>query len=139
EAGPLCRARNAALEEAARAGRACVQVSDDLRRIRRARGKTAADCEPISLRGAIETLVCTMRAERVHLAGCAPTANPYYFTPGKVVHGSAFIVGDLIVVEAGCGLRFDEQLRLKEDYDFTLQHLTHHGAVARRNDLLAEF
>jgi len=39
-----------------------------------------------------------------------------------------FIVGDFIVVdvrgEGGTrGLRFDERFQLKEDYDFTAQHL----------------
>ena len=37
------------------------------------------------------------------------------------------------MVEPGCALRFDERMTLKEDYDFTAQHLAKHGAVARSN------
>lgn len=34
-----------------------------------------------------------------------------------------FIVGDFIVVDSASPLRFDLNMRLKEDYDFTAQHL----------------
>ena len=40
-------------------------------------------------------------------------------------------VGDLDA--ARTSLRFDERMTLKEDYDYTAQHLHEHGAVARSN------
>ena len=34
-----------------------------------------------------------------------------------------FVVGDFIVVDVGTDLRFDTSMVLKEDYDYTAQHL----------------
>jgi hypothetical protein len=138
EAGPLCVARNVALEEATRQGLPCVQLSDDLRRVGWANGTKAADVEPITLGQAVQRMLDAMAETGAMLAGGAPTANPYFSRPG--VHRSAFIVGDLIVVRTPtCGLRFDEKLRLKEDYDYTLQHLATFGRVARVGQLLPVF
>ncbi|KAJ1456691.1 hypothetical protein M885DRAFT_462980 [Pelagophyceae sp. CCMP2097] len=61
-------------------------------------------------------------------AGCAPLAK------------DCFIVGDFVVVDVErTTLRFDERIALKEDYDYTAQHLYEHGSVARSNRILAQF
>lgn len=137
ESGPLCASRNAALDDAAAEGAACLQLSDDLRRIGWAEGTTRDSVQPLTMTDALARLAAAMDAEGAHLAGCAPTDNPYFAKPR--VHRSAFIVGDLVLVRAGCPLRFDEQLCLKEDYDYTLQHLATYGVVARVDQLLATF
>ena len=46
-----------------------------------------------------------------------------------------FIVGDFMVIRHGSAPRFDERMRLKEDYDFTAQHLDAYGSVCRMNRL----
>lgn len=38
-----------------------------------------------------------------------------------------------------CDLFFDEKLRLKEDYDYTAQHIKKFGGVVRANGILATF
>jgi hypothetical protein len=133
EAGTLCVARNRALNDAA--GQVCVQVSDDLRKLGWAVDKTTV--EKIGLGEAVGHLRRALDETGAHLAGAAPTANPFFSAPR--IHSTAFIVGDLIAVVAGCDLRFDEQLRLKEDYDYTAQHLRAHGQVARVDQLMATF
>lgn len=137
EGGPLCEARNRALDDAQDKGMHCLQLSDDLRRVSVAHGNTRDQVEPITLLDAVGSLAEALFEHDAHLAGAAPTANPYF---SKLrVHRSAFIVGDMVLVRAGCPLRWDEQLPLKEDYDYTCQHLARYGVVARADYLLADF
>lgn len=141
ESGPLCRSRNAALDDAFARDMPCVQASDDLRSVALARvgpdGKPYA--EPCTFAAALALLLGGIGpGDRARFAGCAPTANAFYYRPGRDVSASSFIVGDLVAV-APCGLRYDAAAQLKEDYDYTLQHLAAFGAVYRRNDVLAAF
>ena len=60
------------------------------------------------------------RTQGIYLFGMAPTCNPLNWR--KNITYNTFIIG------CACGvittdLRFDESLLLKEDYDFTLQHV----------------
>lgn len=141
ESGGLCESRNSALFHAFVRGETCVQLSDDCRKFEFAVWDPAKDkhvAEPASFK---QVLVRTLKAlDRTGalLAGAAPTANPFYANAKKPIHPSAFIVGDFIVVRP-TNLRFDEKLKLKEDYDYTLQHITSHGCVARCDDVLAHF
>merc|ERR1740121_930827 len=43
-----------------------------------------------------------------------------------------FILGDFFVTE-GSPCKFDQQMTLKEDYDYTCSHLARHGSVLRCN------
>lgn len=135
EAGALCAARNAALDAAG--DRDCVQLSDDLRSLGWAHGTSRDAVEPLSLTAALRLLRDSLLGSGAWLAGAMPTANPFYSAKG--VQRQHFIVGDLMYVTGGCPLRFDEALRLKEDYDYTLQHLRRYGQVARVGRLLASF
>ena len=48
-----------------------------------------------------------------------------------------FIIGDLFVVDTiNSNLLFDTRMVLKEDYEFTAQHLDKHGKVARLNRIM---
>lgn len=132
EAGTLVASRNQALDDAD--GRLCFEVSDDLRKLQITDGTTTrpatfAEVAAVMRRGLDQT--------GARLAGVAPTANPYFYQHPLKDWG--FIVGDLIAVEAGCPLRFDDQLRLKEDYDYTILHLEVYDAVARCDEILATF
>lgn len=133
----LCAARNAALDAAREQLLPCLQLSDDLRRVSWAHGQTRDQVEATDLGAVVANMVLELEGLQAQLCGVAPTANPYFSR--QRVHRSGFIVGDLILVGAGCPLRFDEQLRLKEDYDYTCQHLEAYGQVARLDYVLAEF
>jgi len=44
-----------------------------------------------------------------------------------------FILGDFFVVEPDSTVEFDNDMRLKEDYDFTCSHISKYGSVMRCN------
>lgn len=136
-AGGLVAARNLALDVADVQGRPCLQLSDDLVSLGLANGPTRDQVAPLTLPEAVTVLQIALGDSGAQLAGAAPTANPYFSR--NRVHPSAFIVGDLMLVAAGCPLRFNPELRLKEDYDYTCQHLAAYGKVARVDNLLAGF
>jgi hypothetical protein len=139
EAGALCRARNAALDEGHAAGAAVVELSDDLRgcKLAQHQGDKVIGA-PIPFAAAVRAIRGSASLYGAKLAGVAPTSNPFYSNPKHPVRLAAFIVGDMICVEP-CALRFDERFRLKEDYDYTLQHLAKYGRVVRCDTVLATF
>jgi hypothetical protein len=141
ESGGLCPSRNAALRDAWRHGAPCLQVSDDLRKVEKpvwsgSRGKYVG--EIIAFSEAVRCLLAMGDLHRARLCGVAPTPNPFYFNPSRAVTTRAFIVGDLCLLFP-CDLWWDERLRLKEDYDMTLQHVRRYRRVARCNGILATF
>lgn len=145
ETGGLCRSRNAALEDARERGAICVQVSDDLRRCTRIEVREKPGEERLyaivetTFVETVSALLAELAETPFMLAGCAPTANAYYFHPERRVRTAAFVVGDLIAVRPESPVRFDERLRLKEDYDFTLAHVREHGGVVRVDELAPQF
>jgi hypothetical protein len=137
ESGGLCRSRNAAIDAAQAHGATCLQMSDDLTRIQVAvRGEKKVVAENADFWHVVSLIQKGMSQVGAKLGGAAPTNNPFYANVDKPVHPSAFIVGDFLLIERGCSLRFDETMTLKEDYDYTLQHLMRYGVVARRDDVL---
>lgn len=92
------------------------------------------DCE---LPAVFSALSGELNGAFVGLVGVAPTSNAFYFNPRKPVRDGGFVVGDLFAADASC-IRFDPNLRLKEDYDFTLQHMQA-GIVRRVDWVLATF
>ncbi|MEV6817820.1 hypothetical protein AB0M72_03600 [Nocardiopsis dassonvillei] len=134
EVGGLVQARNAALADAFAEGRACVQVSDDLRRLRR---HSAIGGGAAGLGEVIEAMSVACAETGATLAGLPPTDNEFYTPADPRYRHGVFIVGDLIFVRPS-PQRFDRQLRLKEDYDFTVQHDQAAGAV-RVQTYLASF
>lgn len=132
----LCGARNAALDDAFAARYHCVQLSDDLKKVRRALDKKRAD--PLTVEQAIRAMKAELTRSGARLAGAAPTDNPFYFNPNAPVRTEHFIVGDFLVI-APSEVRFDLRLRLKEDYGFTIDHVQRFGKVARCDFILATF
>ena len=141
ESGKLCPSRNAALEAAFKQGKPCVQLSDDLRKVQLAAvlpGAAKPKAIDLTFDDALQILLETTQAIGAKFGGVAPTANAYFFNPNKPVHDRAFIVGDFVLC-IPCDLRWDENLKLKEDYDLTMQHIRAFGRVARCNSILATF
>jgi len=136
ESGGLCRSRNAILDDAFAHDLPAIELSDDLRRLEIASNK--AEKKEASLDDAVTLMFNALETSGASMAGVAPTSNAFFFNPNKPIHTSAFVVGDFIMVKPTT-LRFDEELRLKEDYDYTLQHLMKYGVIARCNAVLATF
>jgi hypothetical protein len=136
EAGPLVAARNAALDHAFALGVPCVQLSDDLRKLQLMRSaKTATDA---TLDECLTLMAQMCDQTGAYLAGVAPVANAFYFDVKNPVKQAHFIVGDFIYVRPS-EPRFPVDMELKEDYDFTAQHLLAYGRVARCDFVQATF
>ena len=136
ESGNLMDSRNAILDDAFAAGLPAVQLSDDLTRLRIVDDEKQAS--PIPFDQAIKFLRFACESTGARLAGIAPVDNPFYTDPSKPIRTEHFILGDLMYVEPSSP-RFDTTLRLKEDYDFTAQHLFTYGRVARCDIILGGF
>lgn len=135
--GNLMDSRNLALGYAQWREKHCVQLSDDLRMLRLTTSKNNSERKPLSMRDAVKRMHNAMRSEDVKLVGVAPTDNAFFYN--HEFSRNLFIVGDMIMVHADCPLRFDTVMTLKEDYDYTLQHLQTYGKVIRCNQILASF
>lgn len=139
ESGGLCRSRNAGFGRAFELGLPCVQLSDDLRKLQfamRIGNKTTG--VDAGFEEAVSAILEACRTSGAKLGGVAPTSNAFYYNTNRPVHHQAFIVGDF-VVGLPCELRWDERMKLKEDYDLTLAHIHTYGCVARCNFVLATF
>jgi len=164
EGGKLTPSRNKCLNLASAAGKWCVQLPDDLTTVafydspfdaREKWPKPAtqqvanvrsgrATVRPLSPVGAARMIAAFMKSCKAHLGGVYLCMNPGFAFRQPPVTTEHFIVGDFIVVDTkdekknGKGPRFDERFRLKEDYDFTAQHLEKYGAVARVNRMFVK-
>lgn len=138
ESGGLIESRNAALQDTWNTGYdCCIMVEDDLKSLSLAFSKKKK--MPIDLVSAIELLVFALKEyPEYYLAGVAPTPNLFYFNPEKIISTRNFIVGSLIAIKK-TDLFFDSSLTLKEDYDYTLQHIKKYGGVVRCNNIIAHF
>lgn len=134
--GKLIESRNKALEYCFADGSICIQVSDDLKAIcfNDFSGKsTKIKAQVIDV---VEHILPEFVNSQYYLCGFPPTSNPY-FSLNKYEIGK-FIVGDFIFVKPN-KLRFDNNLILKEDYDYTLQHIKEFGGCIRYGLFLNTF
>jgi len=155
--GKLCPARNMVLDDAKKKKLVAVEVSDDI-------GKWVYyDCEKVDNSGqkdfkvlnnallgtkkhivsplaAAQYILAKMRAdpETPKLGGVFPTGNAA-MTLGSQEYGRHhFILGDFFVAEPSSNCRFDQNMTLKEDYDYTCSHIKAHGSVMRCNRLFIQ-
>lgn len=150
--GKLVPARNKALADAAKLGRPCVQLSDDIMRWDYYNGKDEgniglfagneaakeADRFRISPVAAARFILAKMRGvpagqPQPMLGGVFPLGNAGMAFGRGAISTDHFILGDFFVHDIGSQCKFDRQMTLKEDYDFTCAHLGRHGAVMRCN------
>jgi len=135
ETGKLIESRNKALDMAFARNEICVQLSDDLKRV--TLNKNFGEKKEIDLDYAIKELATLFyKVDNVYLMGVPPTSN-HFFAKAKVSKNT-FCIGDMLFVKP-TELRFDTQLTLKEDYDYTLQHLDKYGSCFRYQKYLFEF
>eukprot|EP00441_Pelagodinium_beii_P046559 CAMPEP_0197622296 /NCGR_PEP_ID=MMETSP1338-20131121/2652_1 /TAXON_ID=43686 ORGANISM="Pelagodinium beii, Strain RCC1491" /NCGR_SAMPLE_ID=MMETSP1338 /ASSEMBLY_ACC=CAM_ASM_000754 /LENGTH=581 /DNA_ID=CAMNT_0043192011 /DNA_START=80 /DNA_END=1825 /DNA_ORIENTATION=+ len=149
--GKLTPSRNKALEDAKRLGKVCVQLSDDISAIEYRQGKRAKDksddaCNAahkntkryiVSPLTAAQFILAKMRGmpqeKRAKLGGVYMLGScSRAMASDEFVHQN-FILGDFFVVDLGSKTRFDENMTLKEDYDFCCSHIRAHGSVMRCN------
>lgn len=132
--GNLSASRNAALQDAFALNKPCVQTDDDLTKLERV--FSPAHSKPIKFHRAVTLMIDRLQQTPYKLGSVAPTTNRFFYT--KPVSTRVFCIASLCVVLPD-DIRFDEAIPLKEDYDFTLQHVAQHGGVVRSNDILASY
>lgn len=137
EHGNLPAARNTALDHAAAMGVWCVQADDDITRLaavgKTNTGKWTATPTPWPQwrRLWMQPLADEPDAR---LLGVPPTPNPMF--AGCRISLRAFCVGALFAAHPASPVRFDPDLPLKEDYDYTCRHLQAHGRVLRNGNVV---
>ena len=136
ETGNLIDSRNFALDHAFDQKHICVQLSDDLKKVT-TNSSFVDKSEKIPLTQAIDFMVDKLNTvSGLRLLGVPPTANAFY---AKTIYSkNTFCIGDALFVKPS-EPRFDTNLTLKEDYDFTLQHIQRYSVCARYQRFLWEF
>ena len=136
EAGKLCESRNRVLEDAFKTDKTCIQLSDDLTSLGIAQDKT--NVTKSNIEECVSVIEQALDNTRTKLGGGNVAANAFYFDPFKPIKLHHFILGDFSVIKP-TDLRFDTRFKLKEDYDYTLQHIQKYGGVARCDSIIAKF
>lgn len=135
---PDNRAR--AMENAWQLGLPCVELDDDLVWV-----KKITQFDPVHGHGplkliepifAIDEIVERVELSDFKMGGAAPTTNAYFSRNRTTTNG--FVRSGVRVTQES-DPRIDTSLRLKHDYDFTVQHYLRYGGVVRCDDLLFEF
>jgi hypothetical protein len=134
--GSLMKSRNASLDYCFAQNKTCVQLSDDLEKImvNDFTGKRTHDY--VCVTDVLENILQHFNSCKYMFAGFPPTNNPFFAL--KEIQLNKFIVGDFIIIKPN-ELRFDENLRLKEDYDYTLQHIKNYKGCIRYGGYLNSF
>lgn len=137
-ASNLCKTRNQIIEDAKFYGKKyAVMMDDDISEIYFAHSKDYK--VKISVPHAIDHIITDLQISlggKIKLAGTAPTANSFFYNEKEPISFTKFCGGWFLVVDTSTDLRFDTNLTLKEDYDYTLQHIKKYGGAARFNMLL---
>jgi len=145
--GKLTEARNKALQDAAKLGKCCVQMSDDISAWVYHAGPNAKertdDAMNAAFAAAVRYIVTPVAAARFILAkmraaegkqpqlgGVYPLQSCSRTFCSDPFSRKNFVIGDFLVVDKS-KVRFDEKMKLKEDYDFTCSHIQAHGSVMR--------
>jgi hypothetical protein len=135
ETGSLMQSRNAALDMAFNENKICVQLSDDLKKV--TTNKNFSIKKQVDIDFAISELVNIFnKVDGVYLMGIPPTSNDFFAK--SLISKNTFCIGDMLFIKPN-DLRFDTLLTLKEDYDYTLQHLAKYKNCFRYQKYLFEF
>ena len=131
----MIESRNFALKHSFAANKICVQLSDDIKKV--SLNKNFGNKKDVNLDTAIQKLVDVFnKIDNVYLMGVPPTSNDFFAK--NLISKNTFCIGDMLFVKP-CDLYFDESLTLKEDYDYTLQHLKRYGNCFRYQKYLFTF
>lgn len=134
--GSLMDSRNASLEYCFNLNKICIQLSDDLEKIMINDFTGKRTYKYVNVKQAIETIIGHFVQNKYYFAGFPPTNNPFFAL--KEYEYNKFIVGDFIIIKPN-KLRFDTNLKLKEDYDYTLQHIKELNGCVRYGVFLNSF
>lgn len=124
--GSLVGNRNAALEYCFKLDKICVQIDDDLQAVSVNDFTGKRTKQYVTVKQAIEDLVISFQGSSFNFAGAPPTENPFFAT--KQSQENILITAPFTLTKPN-PVRFDKKLKLKEDYDYTLQHIKNGGCI----------
>jgi hypothetical protein len=155
EGGGLCASRNRGVAEARAQNKYCVQISDDLKKIhyllqekpwvrptnvsegsKIAKAVEKVAVSPIAAARFIEASMNLGAKTSCYLGGAYVNANYGWAMGSPPDSNDLFVVGDLMVIDPHSPVLFDEQMTLKEDYDFSCAHLQRHKRIYRSNRII---
>lgn len=148
--GKLTAARTKALTDARKLGKVCVQASDDITAweyrdgaVAKVRTDDAVNAAHAAAKRFIISPVAAARFIVAKMRGCEgakPKLGGVYMlgSCSRTFAGAAFsrqhfILGDFFAVEPDSTVKFDTEMKLKEDYDFACAHIAKYGSVMRCN------
>lgn len=134
--GSLIDSRNASLEYCFKQNKTCIQLSDDIENIMINDFTGKRTHQYINVVNVIDDIIINFNNSKYKFAGFPPTNNPFFAL--NIYDFNKFIVGDFILIKPN-ELRFDTALKLKEDYDYSLQHLKLYGGCIRYGKYLCSF
>lgn len=134
--GSLMDSRNSSLKYCFDMNKICIQLSDDLEKIMINDFSGKRTHKYIDVVGVLNDIIPEFIDSKYYFAGFPPTDNPFFAL--NKIETNKFIVGDFILVKPN-ELIFDKNLKLKEDYDYTLQHIRKYGGCFRYGKYLNTF
>jgi len=114
-----------------------VMMDDDLKSTHLAVSKTKMP--PIAFNGMIDYIEQSLAFHKLKLAGVPQIASLFYYNPNMPFSTRNFVVSNLYYIRKDNKLRFDENLDVKSDYDYTLQNISEYGGALRCNCIMAKF
>lgn len=138
----ICAARNKAIREASFLNLPCIQVSDDLRYLRKIyfpEGEEKRKVIPTTFEEVVTVMIKELKRTKLWYGGIAVTSNRMNYNKGIDFSYDKLIVNDLICIMPECKYVFDSEMALKEDYDFTLVNILVNKGVVRCNQYYGEF
>lgn len=138
----ICSARNEAIRRAQELNIPCIQVSDDLRYLRKIYFDDEEDKRKVreaSFEEVVNTLVGELKRTGLFYGGIAVTSNRMNYHKGVDFSYDKLIVNDLICIMPDTEYIFDVKMALKEDYDFTLVNILYNKGIVRCNQYYGQF
>lgn len=127
----IAQARNAILNYFPE-GEEIVMIDDDVSEIQEMKfeglKKKLVNVHTDDILGYFDDFFETLKLNNAKLWGVYPIDNAFYMS--KKLNNSGFIIGTMFGV-INNKLRFDEELGVKEDYDFTLKNILEYKKVCR--------
>jgi len=117
-------------------GKSVVMLDDDILGFLELRGKKTMTLKPSSFNALIKRGFSLLSIYGASLWGLYPVKNPY-FMKRRTAFGRYFIIGSFTGIKIS-NLRYDPVLRVKEDYDFVLQHCLQDGGVVRLDYIVGD-
>ena len=126
--------RNAILDHYPK-GEKILMLDDDVQALHLKSGQKLYEVNGNKFIQFVETAFKKLEENNMKLFGVYPVPNAYFMNDKIKLDG--FCIGTFLGVISS-ELRFDENLPMKEDYDFTLQHIKAHNGIMRYNQMTIE-